>query len=55
MQRRAVLVGVDGDGFDAEVLCRPDNPNRNLAAVGNQNLGNASLGHNSIAYCGKRA
>ena len=39
----AVEVGVDGDAADAEVAARPDDPHRDLAPVGDQDLRGAHL------------
>ena len=38
VQAVAVEVGVDGDAADAEVTARPDDPDRDLAPVGDQDL-----------------
>ena len=38
VQRLAVGLGVDGDGADAELLAGADDPQRDLAAVGDQDL-----------------
>jgi hypothetical protein len=38
VQAVAVEVGVDGDAADAEVATRPDDPDRDLAPVGDQDL-----------------
>ena len=42
VQRRAVGVGVDGDGLDAELAAGADDADRDLAAVGDQHTTNAS-------------
>ncbi len=44
----AVLVGVDGDGRYSAVARGADDANRNLAAIGNQDLCDSS--HSSPAY-----
>ena len=43
MQRVAVEVGVDGDGGDAQLLARTDDPDSDLAAVGDEDLGEHAI------------
>jgi hypothetical protein len=38
VQRLAVRLTVDGDGLDAQLATRPDDPQRDLTAVGDQHL-----------------
>ena len=39
VERLTVELGVDGDGFDAEFATRTDDPHRDLATVGDEDLG----------------
>ena len=43
VQRVAVLVGVHGGGGDAEFVGRPERPDRDLSAVGDEQLGDHAL------------
>jgi hypothetical protein len=40
MQAEAVFVGVNGDGSDAKLVGRTENPDGNLTAIGHQQLAN---------------
>ena len=53
MQRVAVEVGVHGDGRDAQLLAGPDDPDGDLATVGDQHLGEHAVV--SIAVMGDDA
>jgi CDP-diacylglycerol--glycerol-3-phosphate 3-phosphatidyltransferase len=52
VKRVAVGLGVDGDGADSELAQRPEDPNRDLAAVGDQDfrgeLHGAAYSHGAV-------
>ena len=44
MEGEAVLMGVDRDGADAEFMRRPEHADRDLAAIGDEELGDGPHG-----------
>jgi hypothetical protein len=38
MERRSIHIGVDGDGCDPHLVTGANDPNRNLAPIGDENL-----------------
>ncbi len=45
---------MNGDRLDAHLLARPDNPTRNLPAIGDQDFAKLACAHNKFKVQGSR-